>query len=131
MNRSKFNFGLTLGIVKIVALYCFWNSSLFAQSETSTAAPQIKTFALNPNNLGAIVNSVNLFTGDINLPGIPSNTEVEQNGVSVGEMQAKLLQKIEEMTLYVLDLNKRNEQQQKQIEQLQASLTHLLEYKAK
>ena len=32
------------------------------------------------------------------LPGIPSEQEVLENGVSVGEMQAKLLQKIEELT---------------------------------
>jgi len=29
---------------------------------------------------------------------------VLKNGVSLGEMQAKLLQKIEELTLYVIDL---------------------------
>ena len=43
------------------------------------------------------------------LPGIPSAKEVEANGVSLGEMQTKLLQKIEELTLYVIDLKKENE----------------------
>lgn len=36
------------------------------------------------------------------LPDIPSEAEVKENGVSLGEMQAKLLQKIEELTLYVI-----------------------------
>jgi len=40
------------------------------------------------------------------LPEIPSETEVKENGISVGEMNAKLLQKIEELTLYVIDLQK-------------------------
>ncbi|PXX95023.1 hypothetical protein DF185_22695 [Marinifilum breve] len=40
------------------------------------------------------------------LPEIPSEKEVNKNGISVGEMNAKLLQKIEELTLYVIDLNK-------------------------
>jgi hypothetical protein len=43
------------------------------------------------------------------LPDIPSADEVAKNGVSLGEMQAKLLQKIEELTLYVIDLKKENE----------------------
>lgn len=41
------------------------------------------------------------------LPEIPSADEVEQNGLSIGEMQNKLLQKIEELTLYVIDQDKR------------------------
>jgi hypothetical protein len=44
------------------------------------------------------------------LEDIPSATEVEQNGVNVGEMQAKLLQKVEELTLYVIELKKEIEQ---------------------
>lgn len=40
------------------------------------------------------------------LPDIPSAKEVEENGVSLGEMQAKLLQKIEELTLYVIEQSK-------------------------
>ena len=41
------------------------------------------------------------------LPEIPSAKEVSEKGVSVGEMQSKLLQKVEELTLYVIDQNKR------------------------
>ncbi len=44
------------------------------------------------------------------LHDIPSAAEVEQNGVNVGEMQKKLLQKVEELTLYVIELKKENEQ---------------------
>jgi len=40
------------------------------------------------------------------LPNIPSAAEVEENGLNLGEMQGKLLQKIEELTLYILDLQK-------------------------
>ncbi|HEX3007803.1 MAG TPA: hypothetical protein VHO90_09335 [Bacteroidales bacterium] len=41
------------------------------------------------------------------LEDIPSAKEVEKNGVNMGEMQAKLLQKIEELTLYTIELEKR------------------------
>ncbi|SDF70939.1 hypothetical protein [Chitinophaga filiformis] len=41
------------------------------------------------------------------LPGIPSAKEVGEQGVDLGQNQAKLLQKIEEMTLYLIEQNKR------------------------
>ena len=40
------------------------------------------------------------------LPDMPSAQEVEENGVSLGEINAKLLQKIEELTLHIIDLQK-------------------------
>jgi hypothetical protein len=49
------------------------------------------------------------------LPEIPSAAEVSKYGMNMGEMQNKLLQKIEELTLYMIE-------QQKQIEELKASL---------
>jgi len=42
------------------------------------------------------------------LPGIPSAAEVEANGIGIGEMQAKLLQKVEELTLHMIALEKEN-----------------------
>ncbi|WP_119790326.1 hypothetical protein [Flavobacterium anhuiense] len=41
------------------------------------------------------------------LENIPNEEEVLKNGINLGEMNAKLLQKIEEMTLYMIDQNKR------------------------
>jgi len=37
-------------------------------------------------------------------------------------MDAKLLEKIEELTLYVIDLKKENEQQQKEINKLKSKI---------
>lgn len=56
------------------------------------------------------------------LPGIPSEKEVKENGVDIGNMQVKLLQKIEELTLYVIDLKNENERQDKVIQQLHEKL---------
>ncbi|HRH01757.1 MAG TPA: SprB repeat-containing protein [Bacteroidia bacterium] len=42
------------------------------------------------------------------LPGIPSSTEVKKEGVNVSEMFAKQMQKIEELTLYMIELKKEN-----------------------
>ncbi|MDP4280872.1 MAG: hypothetical protein Q8867_01855 [Bacteroidota bacterium] len=48
------------------------------------------------------------------LPGVPSAQEVKDKGIGVGEMNAILLKKVEELTLYVISL-------QKEIDELKAS----------
>ncbi len=52
------------------------------------------------------------------LPGIPSAAEVKANGIDLGEMNAKLLQKIEELTLHLIEQNKRLSAQEKEINKL-------------
>lgn len=42
------------------------------------------------------------------LPGIPSAEEIERDGIGVGALQTKLLEKVEELTLYVIELQKEN-----------------------
>lgn len=42
------------------------------------------------------------------LPGMPTEQEVKDNGVNMGVMQAKMLQKIEEMTLHLIRLDREN-----------------------
>lgn len=60
------------------------------------------------------------------LPEIASAKEMEKEGVNIGEFQIKLLQKIEELTLYIIDQNKLNKEQstliQLQSEQLKKQL---------
>jgi hypothetical protein len=60
------------------------------------------------------------------LPDVPSAAEVKREGLNLGEMDAVLLRKIEELTLYVIEQNKQldqlrreNAQQAVQIHQLQ------------
>ena len=40
------------------------------------------------------------------LPGVPSENEIVQNGMSVGETNKILMEKVEELTLHVIDLQK-------------------------
>jgi hypothetical protein len=48
------------------------------------------------------------------LPEIPSAKEVTENGLDIGDMQGRLLLKIEELTLYILDLQKQIDELKKQ-----------------
>jgi hypothetical protein len=43
------------------------------------------------------------------LPNIPSAAEVEKNGIEVGDMQKRMMEKIEELTLYILQLENKNQ----------------------
>ncbi|WP_119078614.1 hypothetical protein [Chitinophaga alhagiae] len=56
------------------------------------------------------------------LPEIPAAADVQKNGLDVGENQAKLLQKIEELTLYLIDMNKKMTTQAKLIDKQQQQL---------
>ena len=56
------------------------------------------------------------------LPNVPSAAEMVENGLDVAQMDAKLLEKVEELTLYVIEQNK-------QIEELKAAIQVLMEKK--
>jgi len=54
------------------------------------------------------------------LQDIPNEEEVLKNGINLGEMNAKLLQKIEELTLYIIDMKKENAEMKKDILKLKS-----------
>jgi len=59
------------------------------------------------------------------LPGIPSATEVSRDGLSVGENQEALTKKVEELTLYTIELEKKLTTQNKMMELLQQQINDL------
>lgn len=59
------------------------------------------------------------------LSNIPSAKEVKKNGFELGEMNVKLLEKIEELTLYLIEQNKKNQAQENKILKLEKELTNL------
>ncbi len=57
-------------------------------------------------NLKPLTELQQFISANSHLPGIPSSSEIEGSGLSVGEIITKQMLKIEELTLYVLDLQK-------------------------
>lgn len=53
------------------------------------------------------------------LPGVPSATEMAQNGMSVSEMSNLLLEKVEELTLHMIQLEKENASLKAKVESLE------------
>ncbi|MBS7256730.1 hypothetical protein [Flavobacterium branchiicola] len=54
------------------------------------------------------------------LENIPSEEEVVKNGINLGEMNAKLLQKIEELTLYSIQQNKKIIEMEKRLKKVES-----------
>jgi hypothetical protein len=53
------------------------------------------------------------------LPNIPSVSNVKAEGLNMSQFQMRLLEKVEELTLYTIDLKAQNEQLQKRLEALE------------
>jgi hypothetical protein len=59
------------------------------------------------------------------LSGVPSANDVQKEGVDLGETQKVLLQKIEELTLYVIEQNKKMEAENEKLLQLEKEVNDL------
>lgn len=53
------------------------------------------------------------------LPEVPSAKEIEQKGQDLGDIQTTLLKKVEELTLYLIEQNKRNNEQEERLKKLE------------
>lgn len=56
------------------------------------------------------------------LPNMPSAKEVQQEGIALGEMNVKLLEKIEELTLYTIEQEKKIKEQEVRLAKLEKLL---------
>lgn len=59
------------------------------------------------------------------LPNVPSEQELKADGADVMEMNKILMEKVEELTLYLIQQNKNTEELKKQLEALQVKLAEL------
>ena len=92
-----------------VAIYNNWSDFVF---ENEYNLPSLKEVEKHINEKG-------------HLKDIPSASEVAKNGIFLGDMNAKLLQKIEELTLYTIQQQKELEAQHQKNKTLEARLEAL------
>ena len=111
------------------------NYKLFVKGGIFTEEVRVQTgwadFVFEKNyNLPSLQDVEDYIKDKGHLKDIPSAKEVENKGVFLGEISAKLLQKIEELTLYTIQQQKNLEFQKNEIKQLRNEnkvLTSLLE----
>jgi hypothetical protein len=61
------------------------------------------------------------------LPEVPSQAEVKKDGINLGQQQEILLKKIEELTLYAIEQDKKNREQNEKLLVLEKSMAALME----
>ena len=81
-----------------------WHAAVFSDDYKLMPLNELKDYVTNHHHL----------------PDVPSESEVMEEGYDMGEMQGLLLKKIEELTLYTIQLKELVERQQKEIDELKA-----------
>lgn len=90
--------------------------------KVTAASGSVPDYVFNPSyELRSLSEVERFIKKNAHLPNIPSAKEVEAKGQDVGDMQLKLLEKVEELTLYMIQLEKTVKAQAKEIEALKAS----------
>ena len=87
--------------------------------KVEVAAGQGPDYVFEPNyELRTLQETKKYISENKHLPEIPSAKEMEANGVDLGDMNMRLLKKIEELTLYQIELLERLEKAEQEISQL-------------
>lgn len=85
-----------------IKVYTTWADYVFKENYALKTLPEVEAYIMEHGHL----------------PNIPSEAEVLEQGIELGTMNAKLLEKIEELTLYLI-------QQQKEIKHLNSEIMQL------
>src|SRR6185312_6032208 len=107
--QSKLAVNGTINTKEVVVTAAGWSDYVFDKDRQLAPLSEVATF-IDENH---------------HLPGIPSAAEVAEKGVSLGEMQAKLLAKIEELTLHMIDEEKHNRQVEQENQDLRKRIEAL------
>jgi hypothetical protein len=59
------------------------------------------------------------------LPNIPAAAEVEKNGIELGDMQRRTIEKVEELTLLLINMDKENRQLRQNVAEMQKKMEKL------
>lgn len=106
-----------------------------ARSIKVTSASVWADYVFAPNyNLMSLSEVESYINENSHLPNVPTAEEVEQNGFDLEVMDAKLLEKIEELTLYIIEQDKEIEElkaQNSRIKNIEAQLEELKKHISK
>ncbi|SEW38539.1 hypothetical protein SAMN05428988_4854 [Chitinophaga sp. YR573] len=93
----------TIGARRVQVKQTSWADFVFQEDYQLTPLTEVENY-INANK---------------HLSGIPSAEEVVKDGIDVGEMNKKLLQKVEELTLYLIEMKKENNDLKKRMDALE------------
>ncbi len=118
-----------LGIMKIGNINTPGNYKLYVESGILTERLKVAVknssdwadYVFSPNYKLKPLLEVEIFLKKYkHLPNVPSADEVVISGIDMAKMDAKLLEKIEELTLYLIEIKKENVEMKKEIKELKS-----------
>jgi hypothetical protein len=98
---------------------------VYARKLTITAASWADFVFGNNYSLPALTGVEKYIKKFRHLPGVPSEAEINKQGINVGDNQAILLRKIEELTLYLIAQNKKITKLQAQIQKQEKAIRNI------
>ena len=99
------------------------NEGIIAEKVTIKLESQWPDFVFEENyNLPPLEHVEEYINNIGHLENIPSTEDVKKNGIELGEMNTKLLEKIEQLTLYLIEQNKKNKELENRIKNLEGTI---------
>ena len=102
-NRITFNKNGTVSATTFSAVTPPWSDFVFEDNYELRSLEEVDSFIKENKHL----------------PDFPSEQELREKGLDLPSMDSKLLQKIEELTLYMIEMNKQVKSQNERMEQLE------------
>jgi len=102
--------------------------NLEAEKVKVTATPgSVPDYVFQPNYKLKTLNELEVFIKtNSHLPNIPNAKEIETNGQNLGDIQLKLLEKIEELTLHAIEAEKQRKAAEEENKSLKKDMESLL-----
>lgn len=108
--KNSGNIGIGLGTLPIPSGAKVAIGGKVVCKEIEVTLAGLPDFVFQPDyKLMSLYDVENFINENKHLPGVPSEKEVLENGLNLGDMNATLLQKVEELTLYMINLQKEND----------------------
>jgi hypothetical protein len=96
---------------------------VIAESVTVKVENSWPDYVFQENYLSPSLHEVEKFIkANKHLPEIPSASEVSEKGISLGDINAKLLKKIEELTLYLIEKDKQMKNLEERLQQVEGKI---------
>lgn len=104
--------------------------SVIAESVTVKLKSTWPDYVFEDNyKLRSLIETEAFIKSNKHLPGIPSQKQVEEEGVNLGEMNRQLLEKVEELTLHLIDEQKARVAMEKEMVFLREEIKNMKEDK--
>jgi len=122
------NFPTAAGTVNVSGYNLFVNGGILTEEVRVMLKNDWADYVFEENYNLPNLEEVEMFIKENkHLPNVPSAKEVAENGLELGEIATIQQEKIEELTLYVIEQNKINKEQAQQLEKQQSEIDELKE----